>query len=178
MFMKHVVSVLMIVALLCSASVVYAADYSSMTVDQLKEQLDAIRNELTSKGLIAENKTVLLDKGGVTIYLSDSPYVSNSWTPKQFIIPIIVINNTDKNIYVSIDKASLNGWASHGTPHGGDVPAGKKAKVDIMFPLADTDIEITEDFEDAEFTITIGNSDEYFVDVVPESEPITIYAAK
>ena len=112
--------------------------------------------------------------------MNGAPYIGTQWSPLQLVIPIIVINNTDKNIALRIDKSSINGWASKGNAYGNPIPTMKKAKVDILFTLSDTDIEADADFTDAEFTITVVDNDNYYSaePIIPETNPITIYANK
>ena len=176
--MKRIFSLVLTSILLLSISSAFAQDCSSLTDAELKEQFYLIRNELSNRGLKAENKTVLLDQNGVTIYLDGSPYIGTNWTPTQFVIPVIIVNNTDKNIYISIQKSSLNGWAVTASAHLTTVPNGKKAKVQFIFKLSDSDIETIDDFDDVEFTLTIIDTDNYSVDVVPETDLITIYPTK
>ena len=51
--MKKLVSLFLVVILIMTTVVAFADDYSSMTDEQLKEQLSAIRNELAIRGLKA-----------------------------------------------------------------------------------------------------------------------------
>ncbi len=176
--MKRIISLVLTTILLFSMSSALGQDYSSISDTELKKQYYSIRNELTNRGLKAENKTVLLDKNGVTIYLDGSPYIGTNWTPTQFVVPVIIVNNTDKNIYISIQKSSLNGWAVTSSAHNSTVPNGKKAKVQFIFKLSDSDVETIDDFEDVEFTITIINTENYSDDIVPETDLITIYPSK
>ena len=172
--MKRIISLILTTILLFSISSAFAQDFSSMTDAELKEQYDYIRNELTTRGLKAENKTVIYDKGGIQIYLNGSPFISNEWIPKQFAIPIIVVNNSEKNIAIGMSKSSLNGWTTRASILMNEIPIGKKLKSELHFALDSTDLENDDDFEDAEFTFTIYDSDTWDI-IIPESELINIY---
>ena len=178
--MKRLLTFLLTLVFLFSLSVVYAADYSSLTDAQLKEQYDAIRNELYLRGLIVENKTVILEQNGVQIYISGSATVEKNWSGLSLNIPLIVVNSSNNNITITMDDVSVNGWtisSFSASISSNDVPAGKKAKANMEFDLEDTDVETISDFEDAEFTITIYNKDDWFgTKIVPKTKPITIYA--
>ena len=54
--MKKIVSLILAVFLVVTSSIAFAADYSSMSEEQLRAEYNAIRNELVSRGLNAENK--------------------------------------------------------------------------------------------------------------------------
>ncbi|MBR5962135.1 MAG: hypothetical protein IKZ98_14220 [Clostridia bacterium] len=180
--MKRFLSVILILSLIFSISISYADNYSSMTDEELKEQLSLIRNELTIRGFKAEKKTVILDQNGVQIYINGEIWIDRlySWSDSYSLyIPVVVVNDTNKNITLYPDNASLNGWTTDITHSMDTIPAGKKAKGNLLFALGDTDVERLSDFEDAEFTIKVYNKDDWFGDmVVEQTKPITIYANK
>lgn len=177
--MKKFLSVLLACILIFSISTVYAADYSSMSDDELYEQYTAIRNELTIRGLKAEKKTVILEKSGVQIYISDSPTFESTWSGTFIYIPVVIVNNTEFNISVVVRNSSINGWTAEAKVYTNNVPSGKKAKTEIRYELKDTDIESLEDFEDAELAFVVYNDNDWFGNkVVDETKPITIYAKK
>lgn len=180
--MKRIVILLVALVLMVgSCTMAYAADLSSMSDEELKEQFDAIRNELTVRGLVAAKKTVLLDKAGVQVYISGSPTVEKeyAWSDNLvLLIPIVIVNDSDYNINVISGNSSVNGWTADSTIYE-EVPAGKKAKSNIKFELKETDIESIDDFTDAELTLTVYNKDDWFgKNVVDQTAPITIYAEK
>lgn len=178
--MKRFISLFLVCILMLSITVAYAADYSSMTDAELKSQFEAIRNELVVRGLKVEGKTVILDKAGVQIYINGSPKVDKTWMGLYLYIPIVIVNNSNYNITVTMDDASVNGWSVgsfNASIDSNEVASGKKAKANIQFELEDTDVETTKDFEDAEFTLMIYNKDDWFgKKVVDKTKPITIYA--
>lgn len=177
--MKRALSLLLVVGILFSIPIAYASDYSSMTDAQLKEQFNAIRNELTTRGLVAEKNTVILEQAGVKIYISGAPTITKSWSGSLYLhIPVIIINDSGKSIAVMITETSVNGWTAYGSLSG-NVPIGKKAKTELEFNLEDTDIETIEDFTDAEFAFYVYDNDDWFGQkVVEQTEPITVYASQ
>ena len=177
--MKRFLSLLIVCLLLCSVPSAIAADYSSMTDAQLKEQYDAIRIELTVRGLKAENKTMIFDKSDFQIYISGEISIETTWNKKkQLTIPVVIINNSKKDIEITVNGASVNGWAVEGYfTNSGETPSGKKAKRELYFYIDDTDVEELKDFTDAEFGIRICDS-KTWQDVLRPTEKIIIYANK
>ena len=177
--MKKIVSLAMVIVLITTTAIAFAIDYSAMTEAQIKEEFDAIRNELTKRGLVAEKKTVILEQADIQFYISgdlkiDKPY---AWSETyNLYIPIVIINNSKSNIMMMIENVSVNGWSTSGDDDGGSTPAGKKSKAYLVFRLEDTDVESLEDFTDVEFTVRIFDSDTY-KDLV-YTKPITIYPAQ
>lgn len=175
--MKQLLSLLTVVLLIATTSVAFAADYSSMTDEQLKEQFNGIRNELTIRGLVAEKKTIIFDQADIQIYISgditiDKQYVwSETYT---LFIPIVVVNNSSSNIGIALENSSVNGWNTDANDKDGSTPAGKKSKAYLYFELKNTDVEALEDFTDVEFTLRIYDSDT-FKNII-KTEAITIYA--
>lgn len=177
--MKRIISLILTTILLFSISSAFAQDFSSMTDAELKEQYDYIRNELTTRGLKAEKKTVLFEESGIQIYISGEATVEKATFGLSLILPIVIINNNDKNIRVLITKSSVNGWTlSNAVVSNCDIPTGKKSQSRIQFPLKDTDVETIEDFEEVEFRIYVCDLDNLMGEkVVSETNPITVFAS-
>lgn len=174
--MKQLLALIVCGVLMLSVSVAFASDLSSMSDTQLKEQLDAIRNELTVRGLVTENKTVLFDQNGVQIYINGDVKVAKpyDWADEVYLyIPVIVVNSSGDNYGITLENASVNGWSVYGDDENGATPAGKKSKATLYFELEDTDVETLEDFTDVEFLIRIYNTDTFMT--VFSSDPITVY---
>ena len=175
--MKKVVSAFFVIILTLSITVAFAVDYSSMTEEQLNAEYNAIRNELVTKGFLAEKKTIILDQDGIQIYINgdfsiDKPY---SWASSLYLyLPIIVVNNSDRNINIRLENASLNGWSVNAEGYDCSTPAGKKSKASLYFSIEDADIENISDFTDAEFVIIAYDTDT--LRNVIKSNAITIYA--
>lgn len=175
--MKKALSVFLVIALVLAITISHAADYSSMTEEELKAEFNAIRNELTAKGLVAEKKTVLLEQDDIQIYINgeitiDKPY---SWSTSSYLyLPIVVINNSTHNISVRLEDVSLNGWSVNSDTSDCSTPAGKKSKAMFSFSIEDAEIETLSDFTDAEFSIVVYDTETYRN--LLKSKPVTVYA--
>lgn len=178
--MKRFFSLLLIGILSLSIAVASASDFSSSTDEELRSQYNAIRNELFSRGLRAEKKTVILDQAGVQIYISGAPTITKTWNDKHYlVIPVVIINDSGKSIAVIPEEASVNGWKADGDLSDRNVPAGKKAKAELQFLLDDTDVEAVEDFEEFELWFKVYDNDDWFGDkVIDHTDTITVYAAQ
>ena len=175
--MKKLISIILVISFVATFTVAFAADYSSMTDEQLKEQLDATRNELAKRGFVAKKKTVILEQAGIQIYINGDIYIDKdySWSDDYYLyIPVVVINDTTSNISIMVENPSMNGWTTQGADSGTSTPAGKKAKGSLYFSLEDADVETLEDFTDVEFTLTIYDSSTY--KNIVKTGPITIYS--
>ena len=175
--MKRYLSFLLVCVLLSSASVAFAADYSSMTESELKKEFDAIRNELTVKGLIAENKTIIIDNEIIKIYINGDVEVRPPFKGSDELclyIPVVIVNNTEYNINISCINSSINGWTAFCMFDTYKLPSRKKAMTELEFYIKDTDIAKASDFSDAEFSIHIEDKDTH-KDII-NTDQITIYA--
>ena len=63
--MKKFLTVLLALLRLCGSCLAEGLDYASMTDAQLHDIVDAARNELTKRELVAEGKTLLFEQDGV-----------------------------------------------------------------------------------------------------------------
>lgn len=161
--MKRIISMLLISILLLSASRGYAEEISSLTDEQINQLYDIVRNEIARRGLVAENKVVIYDSDNIQLYINGDVFIEKPSFTKEIklIIPVIIINNSDKSIEFLIQDSSVNGWAVEGYLLDG-VPARKKAKSEIYFYVEDIEIESIDDFEDAEFILDIRDKEHPF----------------
>ena len=174
--MKKIIALCLSCLLLLSAAL--AADYATMTDEELKAEHDAIRSELFARGYSAEAGTVLLDKGGILVYMTGDPVISQRYSHKDSLyltVPVIIINRSSRDIsHIYMGNESVNGWAVTGYFDPDDIPAGKKAKGEIRFDLSETDITEEDGFEDMEFSFTIQDND--FEDIMRNDGRIAVYA--
>lgn len=178
--MKKIVVILLICLFAFSITSVYATDYSSLSDDELRQVIDNARNELVKRGFVVEKKVVFFNQNNIQIYLNGDMKIDKlyAWDNEYCLyLPIVIINDSDKNINVVFDDSSLNGWMTSVSNSIGSIPVGKKAKGNLVFELVNTDIEKLLDFEEAEFTVVIYDQDNWFGDkVVNKTKPITIFA--
>lgn len=149
--------ILMIVSIVPCTS--FAA-FEDKTDEELIADYNAIRLELGSRGYKAENKRVLYEGNGVQIYLNGDLSVEDNWMGPELIIPVVIVNGTDKNLYVQTRSQSINGWACDAM-FSPEIPAGKKIKEDLGLLLEETDMTKIEEFEDAEFSFHIFSDDNW-----------------
>lgn len=180
--MKKIIIPIIICILVLLYSVVYADDYSSFSDEELNTQLNAIRNELIARGYSTENKRLLLDQSGVQIYYDEDASTElrvdrHLGDTKNFYIPIIIINNTDKIIMTTLEHTSVNGWSAYGTVSSAEVPIGKKSKSKLYFRVDELGINSIDEIEDVEFSIRVYDSIRWYAndkDIVKTTPPITI----
>lgn len=178
--LKKIVAILFACIFVFSTTSAYATDYSSLSDNELRQIFNNARNELVKRGFKVEKKTVFFDQNNIQIYINGDIKIDKlySWGDDYYLyLPIVIVNDSDKNINVIFGDSSLNGWITDVTNPIGSIPAGKKAKGDLLFELENTEIEKLLDFEEAEFTIVIYDQDDWFGEnVVNKTKPITLYA--
>lgn len=158
--MKRFVSVFLIALMILSiaSTTVFAEgiDVTSMTDEELHAIVDSARNELAKRELTAAADTVLFDAEGVKMYLTGNSHVSSNGEFAYF--EVVVVNDTETEVAVTIDSASINGWdvASNGV-YG--TSAGKKQKGEMFFHISDAEISTIEEIDDLELTFRLFDSD-------------------
>ena len=185
--MKKVLSILLAMMMVCVSGLsladgaseseaaaasdsVVANDLSKFSDDDLRAALSAIRNELTRRSLVTDEKTVIFDQDGIQVYLTGEYEVWGSDT-KYITFNAVVINDSESNIGVSLDDVSINGWNVYGSGID-DTVAGKKQKSSIEFNLTDAEISSFEEIEDIEFVVSAYDSDSY--DTIATSDVVTL----
>lgn len=185
--MKKVLSILLAMMMVCVSGLsladgaseseaaaasdsVVANDLSKFSDDDLRAALSAIRNELTRRSLVTDEKTVIFDQDGIQIYLTGEHEVWGSDT-KYITFTAVVINDSESKIGVSLDDVSINGWNVYGSGIY-DTDAGKKQKSNIEFNLTDAEISSFEEIEDIEFVVSVYDSDSY--DTIATSDVVTL----
>ena len=189
--MKKVISVLLTLMMFCMSGLAFADDAATTTDtaatdamgesvvandlskfsdDDLRAALSAIRNELTRRSLVTDEKTVIFDQDGIQVYLTGEYEVWGSDT-KYITFNAVVINDSESNIGVSLDDVSINGWNVYGSGIY-DTVAGKKQKSGIEFNLTDAEISSFEEIEDIEFVVSAYDSDSY--DTIATSDVVTL----
>ena len=100
---------------------------------------------------------MLYNANGIYWYITD--YEKSDWT-SYLTINSIVENKSDKNVTLSIDTLSVNGWDVSTFVYA-QVSAGKKAKQEIAFDLSDASVEKASEITTMEAAIQVLNSDSY-----------------
>jgi len=172
--MRKFLAILFAALLLCGSCLAEGLDYASMTDDQLHAIVDAARNELAKRELIAAENTVLFEQDGVTIYMTGDWKIRESSINDSIYLEInvIAINNTNRNVGIRIENPSVNGWdVSASLPSG--VSANKKAKDVLTLDVADAEVKTAADLQDLTMTFRLLDEDSY--KTFSEGEPVTIH---
>ena len=136
-------------------------DLSGMDASQLVALINQARTALAELLPPVVDGTTLYEDENISITLNGEAYIEYG----SLVLPIIVVNHTERNLLISLDNVSVNGWdVSGGTA---SVSAGKKAKEEFDFYDAEEDAELKDVSELTDVTCTISyfDSDDYDWDV-------------
>ena len=170
--MKKILALVMV--LVCVSCWGFASaeglDYAAMSDEQLQAIIDAARNELSKRKLVLAEKTILFNQDGVSAYLTGE-YEIEDYDDVYLSLELVVINDSDKTVWISTDSVSVNGWNvfSYGIP---ETTAGKKQKTDLEFCISDAEITSFEEVEEVEFVFNLV--DENTSTVFSTTETITL----
>lgn len=181
--MKRFISVLLVALLLiCAVATAEAPDYASMTDEELNTILEAVQVELDSRasadaetgGMVPAEGTIVADEGAVLI---DQDGVQLTLTGDNAVHGVglwmgaIVTNNSDVDVSVIIDNASINGWEVSGLATF-NTSSGNKQKDNIVFELNDSGVTSLEDIEELYIEFYLVDADEYVK--ISDNIPVTI----
>lgn len=166
--------VLLLAVLLAFCGVATAElDYSSMTDDELHAAINAARNELVRRELIAAKDVVIVDQDGVQMYMTGNNEVNvldngDAWLYIEF----VVVNDADISINLLVEQSTVNGWDVHGDGMGA-TSAGAKQKVRMRMKVSDGEVTSLEEIEDIVVAYTLFDSDNS--KTIGKTEPVTIH---
>ena len=160
--MKKFLTVLLALLLLCGSCLAEGLNYASMTDAQLHDIVDAARNELTKRELVAAEKTVLFAQDGVTVYMTgdytirESSISDDIWLK----INIVVVNDSGRDVGIDTVNPSVNGW---------DVSAsilstttkGKKSKQELTLNVKDAEVKSLDEIEELEIAFRMFDGETY-----------------
>ena len=171
--MKKILALMMVFACVFCWSFACAEglDFAAMSDEQLKEIIDGARNELAKRELILAEKTVLFEQDGVSAYLTGE-YEIQEYDDVYLSLEVVVINDSNKTVWISTDPVSVNGWNvfAYGIS---ETSAGKKQKANLEFCISDAEITTFEEVEEIEFVFELVDEDTSMV--FSTTEPITIH---
>lgn len=177
--MKKLIAITLVVIFTLFSMAYADYDYSSMTMDELEKNYDAIRNELFKRGLVADGKTVLFDKDKVSVYLTGKYEIRENSYSGDIILELeaVVINDTDTVITVACDsgKISVNGWDVLASGIS-ETNSGKKQKGTFDIYISDADMTSYEEIEEIEFNLYIFDMKEF--KNITDVESTTVYFNK
>lgn len=173
--MKRLFTLLMVLLFAATALPAFAegTDLAAMTDEELHSLIDAYRNELTRRELVAGEKVVLFEQDGISVYLTGEYKVYGN-DDKFLTLEVVVINDGDVEISISADDYHLciNGWDCF-TNGIGKVPAGKKLKGELSINLSHAEISTYEEIEDIEFSFIVSDA-ETFKELFT-TDPVTVH---
>ena len=144
--------------MLIAVSVSAELDLKGMSDAELSALISQAQQELNSRRAASgEEQIVLYNANGIYWYITD--YEESDWT-SYLTINSIIENKSDKNVTLSIDTLSVNGWDVSTFVYA-QVSAGKKAKQEIAFDLSDASVEKASEITTMEAAIQLLNSDSY-----------------
>lgn len=152
--MKKFVSVIMVIVSLFAFTSAIAA-----TKEELIATINQARLELTQYYEPVVKGTVLYEDENVKVTATSTPH-SHEYMEEYFVVDVIIENYTDKNIRISFENVSANGWTIDGD--GVAIAANKKAKGEFEFyHFSDTDFNSPEEVEELEGTLYYFDTDSY-----------------
>lgn len=138
-------------------------DFASMTDEELHDLINAARNELKVRELIAEKDTVILEQDGVKVYLTGNYEVKDYTSSSGRILlrlEAVVVNDTDTTVSIMFDASVVNGW-DVGNSAIVDVSSGHKKKDNFEFTISDAEISSYEEIEDMELSMYVYDADNW-----------------
>lgn len=164
--MKKFISIVLVVISLFSMSSAFAA-----TKEELIATINQARLELTQYYEPVVKGTVLYEDENVKVTATSVPH-SHEYMEEYFVVDVIVENYTNKNIRISFENISVNGWTIDGDGFG--IAANKKAKGCFEFyHFSDTDFNSPEEVEELEGTLYYYDTDSY--DRIKESNFLWLF---
>ena len=151
------------------ATTAFAADWSSMSTEEILAEIDQARAELTARDLADPENFVLVDADGMTITITGAPEIEYG----ILTIPATAVSSSDKEVGVIIEEAYINGWqVPVATAY--TLEPGKKAKIKIEIYGIEETAEITDvsQLEDIEFHMYTFDPTTY--DTITDGLPATV----
>lgn len=167
--MRRLFAAFLAVLFCLGSSIAFAdgIDFSSMTEQELLDVIDMARLELTKYQAYATDGTVLYEDEHIKITLNGDLEMEYA----SLVMHVIIENYSDKNLIISFDHASCNGWDIYEAT--ASVNAQKKARCDVSFYDAGEAADLTgpEDVEDISCQIRYFDEDDWEFSVDSE-EPL------
>ena len=164
-------ALVLVMLLIFTTACAEGLDFASMDDATLHSIVDGARNELAKRELNTGENTVLFEQEGVSVYLTGE-YETKEYDTVYLSLKAVVVNDSDKTVWISTDSLSVNGWDvySYGLP---DTTAGKKQKCELEFCISDAEISSYDEVEEIEVVFSLVDSDTY--ETFSTTEPIIIH---
>lgn len=144
--MKKIIAFFLLITFLFPVIALSEFDYSSMTNEELKEIISLCSAELRARETIDPDWVLLFDCDTVKIYQYDNAEISIFGSLR---VPVVVINEMDYDIIVSIKKAKCNGWEIYSD--GPSASAQSKKKDTLSFSVDEAFVESIDQINSLEF---------------------------
>lgn len=150
--MRKVFSVILVLIISLVPVLSIAADYTALSDEELLNELNQIRAEITKRTLNSDK--VVIDSDGVIVSLRENGIELIEEFDKTFSLVFngVSVNNSDVAIAVSVDKIAINGWECN-VMSSFSLDPGKKAmkKFGVKDIFSKVDFSSIEEIEDIEF---------------------------
>lgn len=147
---KKIVAFFMAFILTVIPMISLAADYSTMTIDELFSEINQIRAELQIREF--NDEMIICDSDGMKITIDGKPEVEESYDGSyKLSLHYIAVNTGNKAVGFSFDKICINGWEIICLEMP-SLDAGKKMKGTLEVYSVDemADIKSADEIEDIE----------------------------
>ena len=153
--MKGLMMIALALCMLFGCCYAEEADYPSMTNEQLYSILDQVRNELAKRELAIAENTVIVEQDGVTVYLTGKYDLWGDPGSGLYMgLQAIVVNESEYNVAVTVESASINGWVVYSGGIG-ETAAGKKQKSTLDFDLSAAEVGAYEEIDEIELNLVL-----------------------
>lgn len=134
------------------------SDSSVTSGDNTDEKTDGdtVDTGNTVNGAVTIEQTVLFDADGIVVTATG---YEEGWMGPE--IMVLVENNTDKNVLVTTDSLSVNGYMLPYTSLYADVAAGKKSNESISIMTSELEQSGIETISNLQFFIDISDADNW-----------------
>lgn len=124
-------------------------DYSNMSGDELHDVMNSVRNELVKRELLNDEKVLLFQQDGVSVYLTGEFDIT--WN-NEIEIKAITINDSNSKLSIHPEDLtiSVNGWDVRATCDLEAKP-GQKKKGSLSFSPEDAEIKTADEIQEIIF---------------------------
>ena len=156
--MKRIIWIMMMLLCVCASCLAEETiNFTRMTTEELHQLIDEARMELSKRELLIGDSVTILEAENVTISLTGE---YDALFDEYIELKAVVLNDSEKNVGITLDKVALNGWTVYGGGPNG-VDAGKRGKGEFTFSLVEADLHSPEEVEDIEFVISLYDLDTF-----------------
>lgn len=157
--MKRIAAWVLALVMMLGGSVALAEDidFSGKTVQELLNIIDAARTELALQLPPVSDGETLYEDDNLVMTLNGEPAIEYG----NLVLPVIIVNKTDRNLLISFENSSCNGWDV--LAGSVSVSASKKARADIELYCVDEDADLADvsELEDVTCFIRYFDDDDW-----------------